>query len=136
MATSPCDGPEENAFAAQAGAALVPKERGPDLIAPVKVPDVGANSFTVKILKIRWQRFGSCAPCFPGLFVKLFGQVNQALRGIYRLVQIATLTAINVELKISIIEFDPKAQSFRCIEGWHLDQANLEHPNSRNRGGA
>jgi len=50
MATSPCDGPEENAFAAQAGAALVPKERGPDLIAPVKVPDVGANSFTVKIL--------------------------------------------------------------------------------------
>ena len=43
MATSPCVAP-------QAGAALVPKERGPDLIAPVKVPDVGANSFTVKIL--------------------------------------------------------------------------------------
>jgi hypothetical protein len=50
MATGPCDGPEENAFAAQAVAALVPKERGPDLIALVKVPDVGANSFTVKIL--------------------------------------------------------------------------------------
>ena len=29
MATGPCDGPEENAFAAQAGAALVPKERAP-----------------------------------------------------------------------------------------------------------
>jgi hypothetical protein len=50
MATGPCDGPEENAFAAQAVAALVPKQRGPDLIALVKVPDVGANSFTVKIL--------------------------------------------------------------------------------------
>jgi len=39
MATSPCDGPEENAFAAQAGAALVPKERGPDLTPVPEVPE-------------------------------------------------------------------------------------------------
>ena len=45
MATSPCDGSEENAFAAQSGAALVPKEHGPDLIAPVKAPDVRATQF-------------------------------------------------------------------------------------------
>ena len=79
---------------------------------------------------------GYCAHSFLGLVVESSGKGYQALRGIYRLVQIATLTAINAELKISILEFNPKAQSFRCIEGWHLDQANLEHPNSRNGGGA
>ena len=50
------------------------------------------------------------------------------MRGIDRLIQITTFTAINVELKISIIEFNPKAHFFGCIDGWHLDQANLNVP--------
>jgi hypothetical protein len=59
---------------------------------------------------------------------------RQELRGIYRLIQITTLTAINADLKIPIIEFDPKLQFFGGIDGWQLEQANLESPNAHNRG--
>ena len=56
------------------------------------------------------------------------------MRGIDRLIEITTFTAINAKLKISIIEFNPKAHLFGFIDGWYLDQANLERPNFRNRG--
>ncbi|MFY9601862.1 MAG: hypothetical protein WB540_09965 [Pseudolabrys sp.] len=60
--------------------------------------------------------------------------LGKELRGIYRLIQIATLTAINAGLKVSIIEFNPKLQFFGGIDGWQFEQANLESPNAHNRG--
>ena len=47
----------------------------------------------------------------------LSGLGSQELRGIYRLIQITTLIAINADLKISIIEFNPKLQFFGGIDG-------------------
>ena len=59
---------------------------------------------------------------------------SQELRGIYRFIQITTLTGINADLKTSIIEFNPKLQFFGGIDGWQFEQAHLESPNARNRG--
>jgi len=37
---------------------------------------------------------------------------GQELRGVYRLIQITALAAINADSKISIIKFNPKDQFF------------------------
>jgi len=64
----------------------------------------------------------------------LSGLVGQKIRAIYRLIQITTLTAINADLKTSIIEFNPELQFFGGIDGWQFEQANLESPNAQNSG--
>src|SRR5215475_3451149 len=62
------------------------------------------------------------------------GLGGQDLRGVYRLIQITALIAINVDSKISIVKFNPKRQFFWGIDGWQFEQANLEGPNPRNHG--
>ena len=59
---------------------------------------------------------------------------SQELRGVYRLIQITALIAINANSKISIIKFNPKRQFFWRIDGWQFEQANLEGLNPRNHG--
>jgi hypothetical protein len=66
--------------------------------------------------------------------VLLSGLGSQELRGVYRLIQITALIAVNADSKISIIKFNPKRQFFWRIDGWQFEQANLEGPNPRNRG--
>jgi hypothetical protein len=64
----------------------------------------------------------------------LSGFGSQELRGVYRLIQITALTAINANSKISIIKFNPKDQIFWGIDGWQFEQPNLEVTNPRNHG--
>src|SRR5262245_9461197 len=64
----------------------------------------------------------------------LSGLGSQELRGVYRVIQITALIAINANSKISIIKFNPKRQFFWGIDGWQFEQANLEGPNPRNHG--
>jgi len=64
----------------------------------------------------------------------LSGFSGQELRGVYRLIQITALIAINADSKISIIKFNPKRQFIWGIYGWQFEQANLEVPNPRDHG--
>jgi hypothetical protein len=64
----------------------------------------------------------------------LSGLGSQELCGVYRLIQITALIAINADSKISVIKFNPKLQFFWGIDGWPFEQANLEGPNPRDRG--
>src|SRR5262245_29759264 len=64
----------------------------------------------------------------------LSGLGSQELRDVYRLIQITALIAINADSKISVIKFNPKLEFLWGINGWQFDQANLEGPNTRNRG--
>src|SRR5262249_16006171 len=63
------------------------------------------------------------------------GLGSQDLRGVYRLIQITALIAINADSKISIVKFNPKRQFFWGIDGWQFQQANLEWPNRGSEGG-
>jgi hypothetical protein len=64
----------------------------------------------------------------------LSGFGSQELRGFYRLIQITALIAINADLKMPIIEFNPKIQFSGKLYGWQFEQANLESPNPCDRG--
>jgi len=64
----------------------------------------------------------------------LSGLGSQELCGVYRLIQITALTAINADSKNSIIKLNPKDQFFWGIAGWQFEQANLEVSNPRNHG--
>jgi hypothetical protein len=59
---------------------------------------------------------------------------SQELRGVYRLIQITALIAIDADSKIPVIKFNPKRQVFWGIDGWQFEQANLEGPDPRNSG--
>ena len=92
-----------------------------------------SGSSAVKILQGQWSRFDRARRA-PDLTIELSGLGYQALSRIDRLIQVSALAAINTDLKISIIEFNPEV--IGRIDGLHLDQANLESPHPRNRGGA
>ena len=68
---------------------------------------------------------------FPAL---LSGLGSQELRGVYRLIQITALAAINADSQISIKKFHPEGQFFWGIDGWQFEQADVEVPHPRNHG--